>query len=68
MSTAGGDRHAYRANFASLIYGDCEASSDAGCAPPLEIQTWPACERNAGTYEKAVRPRLRIRGAGRGGA
>ncbi len=63
MSTAGGKRHAFRANYASVIYGDCEAGDDEGCAPPLEIQTWPACERNAGTYEKAKRPNLRIRGA-----
>jgi len=23
---------------ASFIYGDCEATSDMGCAPPLEVQ------------------------------
>lgn len=29
----------------SFIYGDCEASGDSGCAPPLEIQTWRLCAR-----------------------
>jgi hypothetical protein len=29
----------------SFIYGDCEPSGDAGCAPPLEIQTWDICDR-----------------------
>jgi hypothetical protein len=29
----------------SFIYGDCELAGDAGCAPPLEIQTWDICDR-----------------------
>jgi hypothetical protein len=29
----------------SYIYGTCEAESDQGCAPPLEVQTWSACHR-----------------------
>jgi hypothetical protein len=29
----------------SFIYGDCEPAGDAGCAPPLEIQTWGICDR-----------------------
>ena len=33
------------------IYGDCKASSDSGCAPPLEIHTWPACVRNRTIYD-----------------
>jgi hypothetical protein len=39
-----------RANFVSSIYGDCEAAEDSGCAPPLEVQSWPACERNLARY------------------
>lgn len=37
-----------RANFVSYVYGFCEPASDAGCAPPVEIQTWPSCERSEG--------------------
>lgn len=32
-----------RANYVSFIYGDCDAGGDLGCAPPLEVQTSPAC-------------------------
>src|SRR4051812_32815613 len=36
-----------RANFVSYIYGSCDPQPDQGCSPPMEIQTFPACERNA---------------------
>jgi hypothetical protein len=29
----------------TYIYGTCHATSDTGCSPPLEIQTWSACHR-----------------------
>jgi hypothetical protein len=38
------------ADFVSFVYGDCVARDDQGCAPPLEIQVWPACKRNLGLY------------------
>lgn len=36
--------------FTSAIYGDCIATSEEGCGPPLEIQTWPECDRNLALY------------------
>ena len=34
-----------REDLVSFIYGDCTPGDEGGCAPPLEIQTWPACDR-----------------------
>lgn len=31
----------------TFVYGDCHASGESGCSPPLEIQVWSICERNA---------------------
>lgn len=39
------------ANFVSFVYGDCVARDDAGCAPPVEIQVWPACARSLALYD-----------------
>jgi hypothetical protein len=37
-------------DFVTFVYGDCEAESDAGCAPPLQVQVWRACDRNLSSY------------------
>ncbi len=41
------------AEFVSFVYGDC-GGDDAGCAPPAEIQVWPACRRNLALYDDAT--------------
>ncbi len=38
------------AEFVSFVYGDCTPADDTGCAPPIEIQVWPACRRHLGLY------------------
>jgi hypothetical protein len=51
-----------RTNSFVVIYGSCDAS-EGGCAPPLQIQTWPACDRSFADYDFSPglfpRPRLR---------
>jgi hypothetical protein len=39
-----------RADYVGFVYGDCVASDEQGCPPPLEIQVWPACERSIADY------------------
>lgn len=39
------------ASYVSFVYGDCEpARPDQGCAPPAEVQVWPACARSFALY------------------
>lgn len=45
-----------------VVYGTCHAESDTGCAPPLEVQTYRACDRSPADYTRAGR-RLRPRRA-----
>jgi hypothetical protein len=35
-----------RGNYISYIYGNCVPRPDSGCAPPVEVQSAPACERS----------------------
>jgi hypothetical protein len=54
------------ANYVSFIYGDCVASGERGCAPPAEVQVWPACVRNIALYDPQLGPefeRREVRGA-----
>lgn len=36
--------------YSSRSYGDCVAVSEAGCAPPLQIESWPECRRDLASY------------------
>jgi hypothetical protein len=52
-----------RSNYVSFVYGKCEIPTDpetglahGGCAPPIEIQTWPACERAHADYTLGGEP------------
>jgi hypothetical protein len=41
-----------RPNLVAVYYGDCDDyGADGSCQLPLEIQTWPACERNRASYQ-----------------
>jgi len=44
------------ANYVSFVYGDCRATDDMGCAPPVEVQVWPACLRNPSLYRSPRAP------------
>ncbi len=39
------------ADYVSFVYGDCLAEDESGCAPPAEIQIWPACRRSLALYD-----------------
>jgi hypothetical protein len=43
-------RRSDTADFVSFVYGDCTPQDDMGCAPPIEIQVWPACRRHLALY------------------
>lgn len=53
-----------RTNVVEYIYGDCKPPPDGGCAPPLAVQTWPACERGPApvTHHNPLHGELRVRG------
>jgi hypothetical protein len=48
-----------------FTYGTCTAGSgDEGtCSPPLDIQNWPACGRNAALFGMPLPLRVHVRGA-----
>jgi hypothetical protein len=36
-------------DYVSFVYGDCDPGGQ-GCAPPFEVQVWPACARSSSEY------------------
>jgi hypothetical protein len=42
-------------NYFAYIYGDCEAIG-GGCKPPLQIRSYPACQRSYSEYEFEGKP------------
>lgn len=46
------------ANQFTYVYGHCESppTGESGCAPPLEVQTWPACQRYPAGYSFDGKP------------
>ena len=42
------------ADYVSFVYGECSPTSDSGCAPPVEVQVWPADVRHAGSYDASA--------------
>ncbi len=53
---------AIQPNTVAFIYGDCLPEGDTGCAPPLEVKTWPACRRNPAVYDLPPDETLTVRG------
>ena len=51
-----------RGNYISYIYGACIPGSDSGCAPPVEVQSAPACERKLSRRSRLRARRLKVRG------
>ena len=39
-----------RTNHMNFIYGTCTGGSEGGCAPPLTIQIWPACDNTLADF------------------
>jgi hypothetical protein len=42
--------------YVSYIYGTCENKGGNACAPPAEVQTWPACRRHLSLYNGPYSP------------
>ena len=51
-----------RPNYVSFVYGDCLATDENGCAPPLEVQVSPACLYTPADVALPADERLTVRG------
>jgi hypothetical protein len=49
--------------FSTFIYGRCEASSDGGCAPPLQLQIQRLCAHLDAVAQAPIWRTRRVRGA-----
>lgn len=57
------------ANYMTYLYGHCEiVAGSTGCAPPLQVQTWPACQRSLADYTFEGEPEPYTKLPSRGGA
>jgi hypothetical protein len=56
LSLAATHRRADSADFVSFIYGTCYNPTGDACAPPAEVQNWPACRRHLGLYKGPYSP------------
>lgn len=43
-------------NYFAYIYGDCQPQPEVGCLPPLQIRSYPACERTYADYSFEGKP------------
>jgi len=59
-------RRSDTAEFVSFVYGDCAPADDMGCAPPIEIQIWPACRRYLALYGSSPADQVMERSSVRG--
>ena len=48
----------------TFVYGSCHATSDQGCAPPLQVQDRTTCQRNPVALDVVPRRVYRLRGHG----
>lgn len=43
-------------NYFAYIYGKCQPQDGTGCLPPLQIRSYPACQRNFAEYSFEGKP------------
>jgi hypothetical protein len=53
LSAVGGAKYNLpdnRTNYVNFIYGTCTGGVEGGCAPPLTVQVWPACDNTLADF------------------